>query len=138
MYGATIGKLGILGSAATCNQACCALIPKQAHFGPEYIFLALLNRRADILALRMGAAQQNISQEVIKAFPLLCPMGDVMAHFNRTVAPLMTLIGLLQAKNSNLRTTRDLLLPKLISGELPVETADDAAAEFMECEEQPA
>jgi type I restriction enzyme S subunit len=128
MYGATIGKLGMLALPATCNQACCALTPKEPHFGSEYIFLALLNRRPDILALRMGAAQQNISQEVIKAFPLMRPNTDVMDRFNETVKPLMALIGLLQAKNSNLRTTRDLLLPKLISGEIPVE----AAAELVE------
>ena len=128
MYGATIGKLGMLALPATCNQACCALTPKEPHFGSEYIFLALLNRRTDILALRMGAAQQNISQEVIKAFPLMRPNTDVMDRFNETVKPLMALIGLLQAKNSNLRTTRDLLLPKLISGEIPVE----AAAELVE------
>ena len=34
----------------------------------------------------------------------------------------------------NLRTTRDLLLPKLISGEIPVEAADEHAAELMEHE----
>jgi len=131
MYGATIGKLGILAKAATCNQACCALIAKRPNFGPEYIFLALSIRRSDILALRMGAAQQNISQEVIKAFPLLCPTDDVMERFNRLVAPAMKLIGLLQAKNSILRTTRDMLLPKLISGEIPVRAADDTAAELI-------
>jgi type I restriction enzyme S subunit len=128
MYGATIGKLGILVTEATCNQACCAMIPKEPHFGREYLFLTLLNRRSDILALRMGAAQQNISQEVIKVFPLLCPTPDVMACFTRTVAPVMALVGLLQAKTANLLTTRDFLLPKLISGEIPVE----AAAELVD------
>jgi len=132
MYGATIGKLGILRLAATCNQACCAMVAKQPNLGAEYLFLALLIRRSDILALRMGAAQQNISQEVIKAFPLLCPNDEVMVPFNNIVAPLMTLIGILQSKNLNLRTTRDLLLPKLISGEIPVEASDDHAAELME------
>jgi type I restriction enzyme S subunit len=132
MYGATIGKLGILASPATCNQACCALIPKRSQFGPEYIFLSLLNRRKDIISLRMGAAQQNISQEVIKSFPLLCPKEDVMASFNHTVHPLLALIGVIQKKNTNLRNTRDFLLPKLISGEVLVESADEATAELVE------
>jgi type I restriction enzyme, S subunit len=130
MYGATIGKLGILASEATCNQACCAMIPKEAPFGTEYLYLALSNRRRDILALRMGAAQQNISQEIIKALPLLSPNPEVMTCFNRAVAPLMALIGILQRKNRTLRTTRDLLLPKLISGEVSVEAAEETAAEL--------
>ena len=39
---------------------------------------------------------------------------------------------MLERKQMNLRTTRDLLLPKLISGEIPVEAADEVAAEAME------
>jgi len=38
----------------------------------------------------------------------------------------------LEARNANLRTSRDLVLPKLISGEIPVEAADETAAELME------
>lgn len=44
----------------------------------------------------------------------------------------------LEQQNSNLRATRDLLLPKLISGEIPVEAADEKAAEIMEETAQPA
>jgi type I restriction enzyme S subunit len=132
MYGATIGKLGILSAEATCNQACCAMTPKRLHFGSEYLFLTLVSRRTDILSLRMGAAQQNISQEVIKDFPLLCPESDVMACFTKKIESLFILIGVLQAKNANLRTTRDLLLPKLISGEIPVEAAEETASEIIE------
>ena len=40
------------------------------------------------------------------------------------MAPIISLIERLRAKNSNLRTTRDLLLPKLISGELDVSELD--------------
>ena len=41
-------------------------------------------------------------------------------------------ISVLGRKNANLRTTRDLLLPKLISGEISVEAAADVGAELME------
>jgi type I restriction enzyme S subunit len=40
------------------------------------------------------------------------------------------LVDSLHLKNANLRTTRDLLLPKLISGEIPVEAAEDVGAEL--------
>lgn len=43
-----------------------------------------------------------------------------MRRFNDQVVPLRKLLNLLLDKNANLRTTRDLLLPKLISGELDV------------------
>ena len=44
----------------------------------------------------------------------------------------LNLIDVTQRKIDNLRTTRDFLLPKLISGEVPVEAAKEAAAELME------
>lgn len=138
MYGATIGKLGVLATEATCNQASCAMLPKAPGFGPEFLYLTLLTRRTDILALRMGAAQQNISQEVIKAFPILRPETSVITAFTDKVTSIFRLIAVLQAKNRNLRTTRDLLLPKLISGEIPVGAADETAVELTEEIAQPA
>lgn len=44
----------------------------------------------------------------------------------------MTLVDVLSSKNEILRTTRDLLLPKLISGEIQVEAAEGAAAAIEE------
>jgi len=48
--------------------------------------------------------------------------GVLEADFERLVAPLWQSIRNLTLKNMNLRATRDLLLPKLISGELDVST----------------
>lgn len=121
MYGATIGKLGILAEQASTNQACCALLQKHKAFGHAYGFLTLLERRKDIIGLRMGAAQQNISQVVIKNFQILSPSEQILEDFNNIVNPMFDLIRDLQRKNQNLRRTRDLLLPKLISGEVEVE-----------------
>lgn len=72
----------------------------------------------------MGAAQQNISQQVIKALEILKPSDEVMRKFNDLAEPLFKTIKVLQHKNINLRQTRDLLLPKLISGEIDVENLD--------------
>lgn len=54
------------------------------------------------------------------ASKVLVPPIDVAAQFGKIVAPLLQLCFILARKNTNLRTTRDLLLPKLISGELDV------------------
>lgn len=72
----------------------------------------------------MGAAQPNISQQVIKALEILKPSDEVMRKFNDLAEPLFKTIKVLQHKNINLRQTRDLLLPKLISGEIDVENLD--------------
>jgi type I restriction enzyme, S subunit len=120
MYGATIGALGILASACATNQACCAIMPNHGPFSFSYIFLTLLVRRLELIELRAGAAQQNINQILIRNFRLLKPDLDVMKGFNEITEPIINQIRVLQKKCDVLRGTRDLLLPKLISGELDV------------------
>ncbi|MBE9009127.1 restriction endonuclease subunit S [Pseudanabaenaceae cyanobacterium LEGE 13415] len=132
MYGATIGKLGILANPAATNQACCAILQKCDSFGHAYAFLYLRANRKEIFSLGMGAAQQNISQQVIKKFLLVKPKDSLMKQFNGIVYPIFELIQALQQKNRNLRQTRDLLLPKLISGEIDVETLKAPTAETLE------
>jgi len=85
-----------------------------------------------------GAAIPRIVLKDFRQFAVLVPPMAIQAAFERIAAPIVGLCWRLTDKNSNLRTTRDLLLSKLISGEIPVGAADDAAAELMEYEEQPA
>ena len=64
MYGATIGKLGILTYSATTNQACCACKPV---YGVETLFLFyfLMSQRTAFIKRGEGGAQPNISKEKI-------------------------------------------------------------------------
>ena len=71
MYGATIGKLGILTFPASTNQACCACVKYFAITQP-YLFFFLLSHKMDFIAKGGGGAQSNISKEIIvnTAIPL--------------------------------------------------------------------
>ena len=69
-------------------------------------------------------AQANVSLSVLSSAPIIMPAKLVLTDFNRNLAPIIGLIDRLRAKNCSLRTTRDLLLPKLISGELDVSELD--------------
>ena len=64
MYGATIGKLGILTTPATTNQACCACV---SYNGVEqmYLFYFLLSHRSEFVNQGGGGAQPNISKDKI-------------------------------------------------------------------------
>jgi type I restriction enzyme S subunit len=73
MYGATIGKLGILKEPAATNQACAALLAEG--FTEKlipYAFYYLLNSREDLRKIGQGGAQPNISQTILKEYP--CPL----------------------------------------------------------------
>lgn len=64
MYGATIGKLGILDIEATTNQACCACIPYSIIFN-KYLFYYLMGQRRVYIKMGAGGAQPNISKDKI-------------------------------------------------------------------------
>jgi type I restriction enzyme S subunit len=110
LYGATIGQLGILSREAATNQACCAILEVGQPFGRAFAYLTLLLRRNDIIGLRLGAAQQNISQAVLRDFEVICPPAPLLDAFNQRSEPMFDLLLNLQSRNHTLRRTRDLLL----------------------------
>ena len=73
MYGATVGRLGILRRPMTCNQACCAMIVDPGRADYRYLFYQLLHARPRIRNLATGAAQQNLSGQLIKSLQFPCP-----------------------------------------------------------------
>ena len=80
--------------------------------------------RERIIGLRLGAAQQNISQALLRNLDLVKPPDDLVRKFSLHTAPLFDQILVIQRQIQNLRRTRDLLLPRLLSGELTISEFD--------------
>lgn len=68
-----------------------------------------------------GSAQPQIPIQDLKQIFILCPFFEIQKEFSKIVSNNVEMIKNLQEKNINLRKTRDLLLPRLISGEIDVE-----------------
>ena len=71
-----------------------------------------------------GAAQPKINQDNLNRIPILSPPQGVLERFDKMIGPIFDNIATLDLKNINLRQNRDLLLPKLISGEIDVSELD--------------
>lgn len=67
-----------------------------------------------------GAAQPNANAQVLAAAEILVPRGSIQREFRDLVEPLIDQRELLQIHNQKLRAARDLLLPRLMSGEIEV------------------
>lgn len=73
MYGATIGRLGILGTPSTTNQACCVMT-KSEYLDNKYVFYWLYAFKKDIINLSSGGGQPNINQEKVASLKISAPI----------------------------------------------------------------
>ena len=116
MYGATVGEYGILSKPMTCNQAVCALIPNKNYpYTYLYVWTALM--KEDFINLASGAAQQNISQDLIKQ-QIVCGDIDRVKQYDEIVKGYFEKMENNQNQIRTLIQTRDGLLPKLMSNEI--------------------
>ena len=105
MYGATIGKLGILKNKAATNQACAALICKKDLCDYKFIFYSLLIKRRKLISLAYGAAQQNLNLERIKNFEINLPN---VKEQQRITSILSTYDDLIEVNNKKIKNLEEM------------------------------
>ena len=102
MYGATVGQLGLVRRPMTCNQACCAMIVEENKADPRFLFYQLLAHRRQFRSLAVGAAQQNLSGQVIRLFELPFPNLRTQRAVGRFLGALDDRIALNRRMNATL------------------------------------
>jgi type I restriction enzyme S subunit len=135
MYGATIGKIGILTFPATTNQACCACVDYKA-VTPKYLFNFLLSHKEEFVKMGGGGAQPNISKE--KIISTLIPIPPI-AEQNRITDEIERLITYIEAIELNqgrleqsLKLCKERILDMALSGKLiPQDQDDEPAVELL-------
>jgi type I restriction enzyme S subunit len=124
IYGATIGKLGILANPAAFNQAATGMVASK-NIGPWFLYLSLLNGRSWFINRGNGAAQQNISKEIVESYSHPVPTNsEILSSFHDLVSPMFERIELNQKLIRGLSSLRDSLLPRLISCKLRIPDAE--------------
>ncbi|MFG1294437.1 restriction endonuclease subunit S [Xanthobacter variabilis] len=147
MYGATIGKTALLGVPAATNQACAAFLPSgiSKNLIP-FLWKFVFGKKTEFISAGQGGAQPNISQALIKRFPIDIPP---LAEQKRIVAKL----DALNAKSARARTElarietlvsryKQAVLSNAFSGELGRKELSEIvvrikAGKNLRCEERP-
>lgn len=120
---ATIGVVAINTGKACTNQGFITCIPNK-RLSVFHLYFWIKESREKIISVASGATFKEISRGEFREFPMVVPPLPIENTFAETVEPMCRLIEDLIKKNQNLVVTRDLLLPKLISGELDVSELD--------------
>ena len=123
MYGATIGKLGIMGMDATTNQACCA-IQINKKIDSMYLFYALYDMRQYLISIGYGGGQQNISQELIKQQYFYYPSIEEQLRIVDFIKKLDDKVNLIKnkinAQITTLQSYRKSLIHECVTGKRQV------------------
>lgn len=109
LYGATVGKLGILGIDAATNQAICAIFPSH-NVENTFLFWFLRAIRQKLLKSSFGGAQPNISQEIIRNLEVPIPYPDDPA---RSLAEQRRIVAYLEHIAEEIRAMDDVLAQDL-------------------------
>jgi len=123
IYGSpTVGRLGVLTTPATCNQAALAMVGSTI---PQVVlYYTLVELRAHFNSIAQGAAQQNISKQKVEETPIVCPPPAVCGAVEEVTVPFWEQRRILELATARLRSTRDLLLPRLVTGQIDVSAFD--------------
>jgi type I restriction enzyme, S subunit len=123
--GATLGQVSSLVSPMCGNQSVVGIWDKQRERN-EYLYRYIRLHIGRLIGGATGGAQQHINKGNVEEFRILAPPGVVMRRYMEIANPIAANIGITLRTNTKLRASRDLILPKLISGEIDVSRAERA------------
>ena len=120
---APIGYIAIAQNELTTNQGFKSVIPNK-NIGTSYVYFLLKNLLPAIEGMASGSTFKEISGAGMKSVPTVMPDVDTIQLFNNFCEPIFKEQEVLEAENRRLSALRDLLLPKLMSGEIDIPSLD--------------
>lgn len=116
------GKVGIVEQDvdAVFASYLIRVAPKDNRLSPYFLFYLMESAEyyAYITGASTGTTRKSASAGVITDYQLVLPPKQLVEHFERPVSEIRSLLTVLLEQTANLRRTRDLLLPRLLSGTL--------------------
>ncbi|AXS84637.1 restriction endonuclease subunit S [Marinobacter sp. Arc7-DN-1] len=115
----TVGKLAFAQRPMAMNQSCYALLAKNP-VSQQFLYCSLKSSIAHFKSNASGSVFDSIVVDTFKNIPLLIPVHGILTEFTEQAKAIFQQIDNLSIQNTKLANARDLLLPKLMSGELTV------------------
>lgn len=116
---ASVGYFGMYEGRACTNQGFISLVPKREKMR-MYLLYNLMSRRKEIDKLASGSTYKEISQKTFKKMEIVIPPDSLLEEFGSFVTSAVKQMRTLEKQNRQLQRARDILLPRLMSGEITV------------------
>jgi type I restriction enzyme S subunit len=120
-----IGRKSLITSREAgwmCGTGCMRLRPDPEIVEPRFLFTTL--GREDVMGMIAGRAQgaimPNLNLGILFDIPIVLPPASLQQQFLKLVSPIHRQVEVLQTQAEKLRAARDLLLPRLLSGEIHI------------------
>lgn len=121
----TVGRVAITHGEMATNEAIAHYkLSKDARVSTNYLYSYMKQFNFDSLGSTSSIAKA-VNSKIIKALPVVVPSREVLDNFDTLAKPLFDKIKSNQMENQSLEYLRDTLLPKLLSGEINLETTEE-------------
>jgi type I restriction enzyme S subunit len=97
------------------------MLPQEDRRHWDYSFVELLLKHANVMEAKTGSAQPQVTIENLNYVKAIVPTKLLVEKFCAIATPIYEQVDLLYCQIQNLRRTRDLLLPRLLSGQANLE-----------------
>lgn len=126
-----MADLTILAEPASTNQACCALQPRFSYTGFAFSYQLIKFAQRHLITFAYGAAQQNLSQEMIRSYRVLLPARRIVERYSEYAGQFFCKIEILQRESIVLEKKRNALLNRLVSGKISLNDSSIAIPKSM-------
>jgi type I restriction enzyme S subunit len=121
MYGATIGRIGLLDIPASVNQACCVFYNGKG-IDRMFMYYWFQMRRAYLITLGLGGGQPNLSQDLLRSIriplPDLFEQKRIARYLGRETAKLDALVAKVESAVVLLKEYRVALISAAVTGKI--------------------
>lgn len=133
----TIGVVSITTEDCQTNQQINSVVLANERCR-EFLFLRLQDAKQALENLgSSGATMGNVNKGKFEALEVIAPPNALLDRYHQFAAPLFSEVLILSRQTANLRRTRDLLLPRLLSGEVELAASCENDATFAAAKTTP-
>jgi type I restriction enzyme S subunit len=115
----TIGVVALTATRSQFNQQINAVVPSRDYYR-YFCFFSFRDLKERMQAIGGGATMGNVNKTKFEGLEILSPTDSLLREFDDFCTPVFQQIKMLQIQSDKLRAARDLLLPRLMSGEISV------------------